>query len=347
MKSYKPRSSNSSISLRYALMSMCASSVCCSVIYDHLKDDISYDRMSMLAVLFNVLSVGGMGLISVFADRVENKHTGVRLSTLLIFLGYFLPTKFGVDLKVVLLGLGSAAFYSFASSSVISRSGGKSRDIGLLIGGTGIGIACASFSGFAGHFFAPFLMILAIPMDTYQKTAQASENDDNKAPFSPLPFVFLALAYLLLSYEFSSFNFSWNVWFKTQFELLFAIGLGRAIGGFLSDLVGKMITVSATSCVGTMLIFLSPDSKQLSLLGLFLLSMSLAPTVTSFARLLPNNPALSFAIMTLASYLGQALSNLISFSRITMLLICAVLIAVTVAVELPYLLKGAKKDEAI
>lgn len=328
-------------------MSMCASSVCCSVIYDHLKDSISYDRMSMLAVLFNVISVGGMGLISVFADRVENKHTGVRLSALLLFLGYFLPAKFGVDLKVVLLGLGSAAFYSFASSSVLSRSGGKGRDIGLLIGGTGIGIACASFSGFAGHFFAPLLMILAIPMDTYPKPAQTAESADNETAFSPLPFVFLMLSYLLLSYEFSSFNFSWNVWFKTQFELLFAVGLGRAVGGFLSDLTGRMITVAASSSVGTMLIFLSPDNKQLSLLGLFFLSMSLAPTLTSFARLSPKNPALSFAVMTLAAYLGQVLANLIDFSRITMLLVCAVLIAVTAAAELPYLSKGANRDEDI
>ena len=173
MKAYKPKTSNSSISYRYALMSLCLSSICHAVILDHRKNDVSYDRMSMLIILFNILSVGMMSIISVFADKVENKHTGVRLSVLLTVLGYFIPANFGIDLKVTLLALGSATFYSFASSSLLSRSNGKSRDIGLLIGGSGVGIAFASFAGFFGHLFAPILMILAIPADRYQKRAES------------------------------------------------------------------------------------------------------------------------------------------------------------------------------
>ena len=79
MKQYKPKTSNSSVALRYALMSVCLSSVCHSVIFDHIRDAVSYDRMAMLTVLFNVISVGGMGIVSAFADKVEGKHTGVRL----------------------------------------------------------------------------------------------------------------------------------------------------------------------------------------------------------------------------------------------------------------------------
>ncbi len=343
MKAYKPKISNSSISLRYALMSLCLSSVCHSVIFDHLSDKVSYDRTSMLIILFNIVSVGMMSIISVFADKVENKHTGVRLSVLLTILGYFLPPDFGIDLKVVLLGLGSATFYAFSSSSLLARSNGKSRTIGLLLGGTGVGIACASFAGFAGHFFAPLLMILAIPSDKYRKgtesedkTAINEQKTPQNVPFSPIALVFLFFAYLLLSYEFSSLHFTWNVWFKTQFELLFAIGLGRAVGGFVSDLVGRVITVAASSCAGTLLIYFCADDKRLSLLGLFLLSMSLAPTLTAVSRLIPKNPALAFALMSAAAYLGQTLSLFIGFKSILMLLICAVLIAVMAASEMPF-----------
>lgn len=351
MKAYKPKTSNSSIALRYALMSLCLSSVCHAVIFDHLSDKISYDRRSMLIILFNIVSVGMMSLFSVFADKVENKHTGVRLSALLTVLGYYLPTDFGIDLKVVLLGLGSACFYAFASSSILSRSQGKSREIGLLLGGSGIGIACASFAGFAGHFFAPLLMIFAIPSDRYEnvpengtKTAFYEQKTAEKVPFLHLSLLFLPLAYLFLSYEFSSFHFTWNVYFKTQFQLLLMMGLGRAVGGFVSDLIGRVTTVAASAFGGTLLIFFCYDDKRLSLLGLFLLSMSLAPTVTAFTRLMPKHPAFSFAIMSASSYLGQTLSLFIGFKDISMLLISASLIMIVISAEMPFL-TGSEKTE--
>ncbi len=344
MKAYKPKFTNKSLSIRYALMSLCLSSVCHSVIFEQLSDIVSYDRKSMLIILFNVISVGAMGLISVFADKVESKHTGVRLSVLLTVLGYFLPTQFGIDLKVVLLGLGSAVFNSFASSSILSRSNGKSRDIALLIGAQSIGIALSSFAGFFGHLLAPLLMILAIPSDKYKMDVESQEKATESLPFSPLPLLLLPLSYLLISYEFSSFIFPWNIWHKTQLELLLFIGLGRAVGGFISDRLGRVITVAASACSGTALIYFCADDKRLSLLGLFLLSMPLAPILTAFTRLMPNRPAFSFAIMSASAYLGQVLWGFIGFKVISMLLISAVVIAVAVAAELPYLPSGSEME---
>ncbi len=347
MKAYKPRATNTSLSIRYALMSLCLSAVCHSVIFSHLSKEISYDRMSMLIILFNVISVGAMSILSVFADRVNNKHTGVRLSVFLTVLGYFLPPSFGVDLKVILLGLGSALFFSFASSSILSRSGSKSRGIGLLIGGQSIGLACASYAGFFAHLLAPLLMILAVPSDRYQNDDFDEEKTAESSAFSPLPLVFLVLSYLLLSFEFSSFRFEWNLSFKTQFQLLFAIGLGRAVGGFLCDRIGRIMTVAASICSGTVLICFCADDKRLSLLGLFLLSMSFAPTLTAVAKIFPKKPAFSFALMSGAAYLGQVFTHFAVLNGILMLLISAMIIAVTVAAELPFMQKTHESEEAV
>ncbi len=344
MKAYKPNTTNKSLSIRYAIMSACLSAICHSVIISHFSYSMSYDRISMLIILFNVISVGAMGIISVFADRVENKHTGVRLAVLITVLGYYLPLSFGGNLKVVLLGLGSALYHSFASSSVLSRSNGKSRDIALLLGAQSIGLAFASFSGFFGHLFAPLLMIFAIPSDKYQKPELPEEMAETKLPPSLLPLAFLMLSYLLISYEFSSLSFPWNVWHKTQFELLLAIGVGRMLGGFISDRLGRIITVAASACGGTLLIYFCADDKRLSIAGLILLSMSLAPILTAVTRLMPNKPAFSFALASASAYLGQVLWGFIGFKSISLLLICAAVIAVTVAAELPFLPSGSKKE---
>ena len=42
MKAYRPKTSNTSLTIRYALMSLCLSAVCHSVIFSHLSRQISY-----------------------------------------------------------------------------------------------------------------------------------------------------------------------------------------------------------------------------------------------------------------------------------------------------------------
>ncbi|MBQ7779190.1 MAG: hypothetical protein IJ404_01745 [Clostridia bacterium] len=347
MKAYKPRFTNTSLSIRYALMSLCLSAVCRSVIFDHLAHLISYDRMSMLIILFNVISVGAMSIFSVFADKVNNKHTGVRLSVFFVILGFFLPPSFGINLKIVLLGLGSALFYSFASSLILSRSNGKSGWIGLLIGAQSIGLSCAVYSGLYAYLLAPLLMILAVPSDKCQNNDCTEEKTAKKTAFSLLPLVFLIFSYLLLSFEFSSFRFEWNFTYKTQFQLLIAIGLGRSVGGFVCDRIGRIMTVAASVSSGTVLICFCADRKWLSLLGLLLLSMSLAPMLTSVARLFPKKPAFSFALMSGTAYLGQVFAHFSKLNGILMLLISAMIIAVTVAAELPFSRKTPESEEVI
>jgi hypothetical protein len=205
-------------------------------------------------------------------------------------------------------------------------------------------MAIATFGGFAGHALAPILMILAIPSDKYEKGDECEEKPSREARFSAFPILFSMLACFVLSYEFSSLSFSWNVIYMTQFRLLLAVGLGRAVGGFVSDLFGRIITVSASACSGSILLFFCSDNEHLSLFGLFLLSMSLTPTVTAIARALPKHPALSFALATLSLYLGQSFCHLVDFARISMLFICAVLIAVTFASETPHLPKEEENE---
>ncbi len=335
MKAYKPKITNSSLSIRYALMSLSLTAVGYSVITDHLSEKISYDRMSALIMVYNIIAVGLMGILSLFADRVKNKHTGVRLSALLTVLGYFLPTDFGITAKVILLALGSAVFHAFAVSSILSRSGGRSRDIGLFLGGEALGIAICQYGGFAGHFLAPFLMICAIPDDHYP--SEEAETEEAPAQHrSFLPFIIIPLmicAYAVLSLEFSFFEFKWDVGFKTHFQLLAAIGLGCAVGGFAGDLIGRVMTVSISSCAGTLLICFCSDNKTLSLLGLAVFSCALAPIITETARFFPRHRAFAFSLLSAGAYLGQSALFLYGFKRVAMLFVCAGVIAVTVAAD--------------
>ncbi len=342
MKAYKPKMTNSSLNLRYALMSLCAEAVCYSVITGHLYRHVSFDRASVLLILFNIIAIGGRGILSVFADRVNNKHTGVRMSVFFMIAGYFLPVKFGINIKVILLAIGNAAFHSFASSSILSRSKGKSGPIGLFLAGDAMGLALSSFAGFFGHLCAPLLMIFAIPADRYSEGEDGFEPAYPKTPLH-LSFVMIPMlmaAHSLLFFVFSSVNFGWNTWFKTEFQIYAFIALGRALGGYICDKLGRLITVSASTVLGTLLIFFCSDIKNAALIGLLLLSMPLPLIITSALKYLPRHPAFVFSLMSAAAYFGQVLWLLTDFRHISMLFICAFVLAITAASEASFVLKA-------
>ncbi len=342
MKAYKPKMTNSSLNLRYALMSLCAEAVCYSVITGHLYHHVSFDRASVLLILFNIIAIGGRGILSVFADRVNNKHTGVRMSVFFMIAGYFLPVKFGINIKVILLAIGNAAFHSFASSSILSRSKGKSGPIGLFLAGDAMGLALSSFAGFLGHLCAPLLMIFAIPDDRYSEAEDGFEDASAKMPLH-LPFVMIPMlmaAYSLLFFVFSSVNFPWNTWFKTEFQIYALIALGRALSGYIADKLGRLITVAAASVGGTLLIFFCSDAKGVALIGLLLLSMPLPLIIASALKYLPKHPAFVFSLMSAAAYFGQVLWLLTDFKRISILFICAFVLAVTAASEASFAFKA-------
>ncbi len=349
MKAYKPKNTNSSLLIRYAIMSLSVQAICYSVITDHLYNHISFDRASVLLILFNVLAIGCRPLISFFSDKIGSKHTGVRLSVFLVIAGYFWPVRFGINTKVVLLALGSAVFHSFAASSILSRSSGKSRDIGLFLAGDAMGLALSSFSGFFGHFFAPMLMIFAIPDDKYETSDTVPQEDGKRIP-TYLSFIALPLmiaVYAFVSYAFSAIDFTWNTWFKTEFAIFAAMAVGRAAGGFVSDLIGRIMTVTASVCGGILLLYFCSDNKNIALIGLALLSASLPPIVTSAQRYLFKHPGFVFALLSAGSYIGQTLCLLIGFKTASMLFICSATVLTVASAESYFVLRNViiKEDE--
>ena len=331
---------NSSMAIRYAVMSVGASAVPYSVIFGQLKNYVSYDRQAVLIIMFNIIAVMGRTIVSVFADRVKNKHTGVRLSVLFTVMGLYYPVAFGINAKVILLAIGSCIFHSFASSSLLSRSNGKARDIGLFVAGNALGTALGIFADFFGYVTAALMMIFAIPDDRDTDLEIVNEPDQAKVKtksrliFIPLLMLSYALLYLLLA----SLHFPFNSFFKTECLLFISIAIGRALGGFVSDLIGKTMTVCCGMGGGSLILFFCSDNKILSMVGLALVSLSLAPIISLSTKYLQRHPGFVFALLSAASYFGQCLSYFIKLDVLLVLIGFAV-IALVFTSELPFLVK--------
>ncbi len=351
MKEYKPKITAASVNIRYALMSMGAEATCAYVLFKTVAESVSPDKLAILTVLFNIISVMLLPLVSIFADRVKNKHTGARLGTLLIVLGYYFPVSFGVSAKVVTLAFGSCFLHSFAASSILSRDASKSTGISLFLGGSVMGLAFYTFAPFLCHILTALLMACAIPDDVFEASEPILKTA--KKPIgiavTAVSSVLLLASYSFIFYGFSSLNLEWAGFFKTKFLILAAIALGRGIGGIISDKLGRLFTVCAGALGGSLIVTFCSDSKKLCLIGLLLLSMPLGPMITSLNKRCIKNSGFVFALFSAVAYLGQELTFYAPMKRpIVLVLIGAGSLLAVAASEAPdiiALLKNPKEDK--
>lgn len=347
MKPYQPPITNKSNVIRYAVMNFAITCAAASMLFGKLSLHLSADRIYLLTVLYNTIAIAGQGIVALLADSVGNKHTGTRLGTLLFALGFLWPMAFGVMPKVVLAAVGNCLFTAFSASSILARSEDRVRDIGIYLAGAPIGLAFATYAPLLGYFALALLMAFATPSDKAETLFDPLKNRKKVTPNSTLSLVFVSFFTLLSGlggFLLSSLNFVWDTWFRTAILILFATALGRALGGILSDLVGRATVLIGGIGGGTALLLTCADSKILSLVGIALISMTAAPfTITAF-RYLPRHPGFLFSLLGGASYFGYLASKLCSYKTSLLLIVGAATLLIVLAAEIVLLLQTRKES---
>lgn len=347
MKAYQPKPSSASMALRYALMNLCLTCAAASMLWGKLPFHVTYDKRDLLIVLYNTVAVTGQGVLSLFADSVRNKHDGVRIAVFTFIIGLLFPIKFGVTTKVVLTAVGAALFYAFASSSVISRSSFRSLGIGAFLAGGALGIAIATYAPLFGYFGAGLLMMFAVPADreafALPETADECAAKAGTSAFSFLFVPLLTVAAALLSYLTAAVPLPWNTWFRTAVLFYAAIGVGRLLGGLLTDWLGHTTALTVSLGGGTLLLLFCADIKNIALVGVALLSAALTPTLALSFRYLPKHPGFLFALFSGAAYFGQIAAKVHPFRSALLPLFGGLILLLGVAAETVYFLTVKKE----
>lgn len=93
---------------------------------------------------------------------------------------------------------------------------------------------------------------------------------------------------------------SWRKELWQSILLFFIMGIGKALGGWLSDKIGarKVGVYSTFLCIP--LLIWGQNLMVVSILGIFLFSMTMAITFGMFLSVIPDNPGLAFGLTTLA-----------------------------------------------
>ena len=99
---------------------------------------------------------------------------------------------------------------------------------------------------------------------------------------------------------------SWNKTVVQSVMLFCFMGLGKALGGVLVDLIG----IRATSLISTLgalpLLLFGAENMTVSLIGVAFFSMTMAVTLALIVSCLPSKPGVALGFTTLGLFLGTA-----------------------------------------
>jgi hypothetical protein len=140
---------------------------------------------------------------------------------------------------------------------------------------------------------------------------------------------------------------SWN---KTVWQTLFLfmmMGTGKAFGGYLSDKIGPR-TVSLITTIGCIpfLIF-GENIMMVSIIGVFLFSMTMSITYGMLLSVIKDNPGLAFGYTTIALFLGITPVFLVSISKQTNIILIVILSLLAMVGFIKTLRKGDNYEESI
>ena len=305
----------------------------------------------LIPFIYDGLAFVPQSIIGYISDKYPKINMGF-VGTFLLLISYliFSFTNMHVYISLIILCLGNAFLHVSGAEVTLKTSEGKLSPAAIFVSG-------GSFGVITGRLLARSTInssILIIPIlsmipfillaESYKKQNDNTENFNYvKGNINPLLIILIAVFVVIVrGYMGYGIPTSWN---KTTIQLVifyFTMGLGKALGGILSDRFGiKKIAILSTILAIPFLCF-GDNVMLISLIGVMFFSMTMAITLGILVSCLKKNPGLAFGLTTIGLFLGTAP---IFFIKLTMKIniIIIIVFSILCAYLLSYVLKGEDK----
>lgn len=308
-------------------------------------------------MLYNTLAFTTQCLVGLWTDHTGLSKKAEPLSMLLVAAGYFLPAPLLV--RVAMIGLGNSCFHVCGGTVTLEQSRGKSSPLGVFVAPGAIGVLLGRSFPKLGHMLATLLILFAAAIFfAYRK------DGDRKAPAGPeagktcaLPdyrgdaFPGMAAALLTAAVAVraiggSCAEFPWNTGVATAAAMTLFVFAGKTAGGFLCDRIGAVKSSAVSILPAALLAAFLGANMPASLLGQFLLNLSMPVTLWLLYKLMPKEPGLAFGLAASVLWPGTLAGMMIKLSgsaRIALILISFVFGLAAVLYTVSYLKKGETK----
>ena len=305
----------------------------------------------LIPFIYDGLAFVPQSMIGYISDKYPKINMGL-IGVVLLVISYLIYglTNLPIFVSLVILSLGNAFLHISGAEDTLKTAEGKLSPAAIFVAGGSFGVITGKLLARTSinPLFLIILILTIIPFVLLSKTYLTKDRNTNKFNYvkdnlnSNFVILVAVLVVIVRGYMGYGIPTSWNKTVLQTVLLFCTMGIGKALGGILSDIFG-IRKVAIISCLAAIPFLCFGDNNMfISLIGVMFFSMTMAITLGIIVSKLKKKPGLAFGLTTIGLFLGTAP---IFFIKINMMsnIIIIVVASIICAIALGYILKGDKK----
>lgn len=305
----------------------------------------------LIPFIYDGLAFVPQSMIGYISDKYPKINMGL-IGVVLLVISYLIYglTNLPIFVSLVILSLGNAFLHISGAEDTLKTAEGKLSPAAIFVAGGSFGVITGKLLARTSinPLFLIILILTIIPFVLLSKTYLTKDSNTNKFNYvkdnlnSNVVILVAVLVVIVRGYMGYGIPTSWNKTVLQTVLLFCTMGVGKALGGILSDIFG-IRKVAIISCLAAIPFLCFGDNNMfISLIGVMFFSMTMAITLGIIVSKLKKKPGLAFGLTTIGLFLGTAP---IFFIKINMMsnIIIIVVASIICAIALGYILKGDKK----
>ncbi len=267
-----------------------------------------------IAIPFDFLAFVPQGIYGYIRDegiRVNFGLVGFALLTASLVLAW---AGIGAIPVILILTLGNGMIHIEGAETTIQASPGKTAPAAIFVSGGSFGLILGkvlAWGGMPAFVILILDLLMLIPICLAVKIAPVRGVAEVKgyafhAQGIPKTALIIATTFVVAARAYMGYGIP-TTWLKTtpQSVALFCfMGLGKALGGVLTDKLGIRKTALISTLGALPFLIFGDRLMAVSLFGVAMFSMTMAVTLALLVSVLPRKPGVAFGLTTVGLFLG-------------------------------------------
>ncbi len=335
----------------YFIIHMLVEVICFAALAQAYRLDLV--QAAVIALLYDVVAFCPQFIFGLIHEKYKKLDLG-SIGTALMLLGVILLDHDNNGLMAVsgifFIALGNAIIHECGAVLTVKSSEGRLFPSALFVGGGSFGVVIGQTLGDHGINKWFLLIPLAIMEILIIMTNKGWLRDDGGYPAFDivnrrLPVWLLIIVAFLVTMTRSYLGYAIPIGWKKElwqaFLLFFTMGIGKAFGGWAADRIGTRKTALLTILGSIPFLIAGENLMVISIIGVFLFSMTMSITFGMLLSVMGDNPGLAFGVTTMALAFGIFPTFLVNAGRMANIVI--VIAGSVICAWLMYMALGRSK----
>lgn len=302
----------------------------------------------LVPFIYDAFAFVPQSIIGYLSDK-HIRFNASMIGIILLFLGIFLFSFFEIN-KFILLFIvcfGNAFIHVGGAINTLKNSYGHLSHSAIFVAGGSFGVISGRLLAktFLPSYFLLPLILSMIPFVLYAETFNNKDSNcdnfnyvNNKRNYGIIIFLTI-LVVIVRGYMGYGIPTSWNKTVLQNVYLFFIMGLGKALGGILSDAFGIRRVALGSTILAIPFLIIGDNLMFISLVGVMFFSMTMSITLGILVSCLKKTPGLAFGLTTIGLFLGTAPIFFIKIVDKTFNVVLIIVLSLLCTVILNYVLK--------